>query len=62
MKGFTDNLVVTREKIEDTPKSVVISDSGVVNDRLIIVVYLSIAYLLLLLAIVVKYHIKHGLI
>lgn len=61
MKSFIDNLVVARDKIEDTPKNVAISHSGVVNNWLISVVFLSIVYLLLLVAIVVRYYIKHGL-
>lgn len=59
MKSFIDNLVVARDKIEDTPKNAAINHSGVVNNW-IIIVFLSIAYLLLLVAFLVRYYIKHG--
>ena len=45
MKSFVDNLVVTRDEIEDTQKSVVINHSGVINYWLITFVLLLIAYL-----------------
>ena len=60
MKSFIDNLVVALDKIEDTPKNAAINHSGVVNNWIIIVVFLSIAYLLLLVAFLVRYYIKHG--
>ena len=39
MKSFVDNLVVTRDEIEDTQKSVVINHSGVINYWLILLFY-----------------------
>ena len=55
MKSLVDDLVVTRDKIEDTLKSVLTNHNGAINYWLIAVVLLSIAYLLLLVAIIVKY-------
>ena len=61
MKRLADNLVVACDKTEDTPESAVISPSNGINSCLIHVVLLSMACLLLMLSVVVKYFMKRGL-
>ena len=55
MKSLVDDLVVTCDRIADTPKSAVINPSDGINYWLIAVVLLSVACLLLLVVIVVNY-------
>ena len=57
-KNLIDNLVVTCDEIEDTSKSVVINPSNGRHYWLIAVALLAITYLLLLVAIVVKFCMK----
>ena len=60
MKSLVDNLAVTRDKIVDTPDSVLINPSDGI-DYWLITALLTIAGLLLLVVIVVKQHMKPGL-
>ena len=60
MKSIFDDLVVTCDEIINTPETISISLSGGINYWLIAVVLLAIACLLLLV-VVVKFNIKHGL-
>ena len=62
MKSLVDDLVVACDKIEDTPESTVINPSNRINYWLIVVVLLPITYLALLVVMIVKYFMKHGLI
>ena len=59
MKSLADDLVVTQDQIADTQESVV--SILVINYWLIGFVLLSIACLLLLVVIALKYYIKRGL-
>ena len=61
MKSLADDVVVTCDEIEDTPERASINLSDGINYWLISVVLLSITYLLLLMAIIVKYYMKLGL-
>ena len=49
------------EEIVDTPNSIVVNPSNVINYWLIAVVLLTITCLLLLVAIFVQYYLKYGL-
>ena len=60
MKSLVDNLAVTRDKIVDTPDSVLINPSDGI-DYWLITALLTIAGLLLLVVIVVKQQLKPGL-
>ena len=55
MKSLVDDLVVTCDRIADTPKSAVINPSDGINYWLIAVALSSVACLLLLVVIVVNY-------
>lgn len=61
MKSPVNDLVVSCDEIEDTPKSVVINYSGGINYQLITAVLLAITCLLMMVAIIVKYYMKRGL-
>ena len=60
-KPCVDDAVVTCDGIEDTPESGAINPGNGINSWLITVVLLAIAFLLLLVVVIVKYHIKYGL-
>ena len=61
MKSLFNDVAVTRDEIVDTPETTSIHPKNKANYWLIAVILLEIACLLLLVVIIVKFCMKHGL-